>query len=222
MATTIIRYSDQDLLEFKELIDGKLANARQELSFMQEQIAELNENASEKQGGNWFDDSSINTELEMLGNMVIRQQQFVMNLENALIRIQNKTYGVCTVTGQLISKQRLLLVPHATKSVIAKEIENAEKAKQEAIAKAERESKERATALGSSAEKTEKTSKIISKIVKKPSKAAASKSSAAKDDDLDDLDLELELEEEESEFDDNIVTGMDMDDIADDQDYFDK
>lgn len=222
MATTIVRYSDQDLQEFKALIDGKLANARQELSFMQEQIAELNENASEKQGGNWFDDSSINTELEMLGNMVIRQQQFVMNLENALIRIQNKTYGVCTVTGQLISKQRLLLVPHATKSVIAKEIENAEKAKQEAIAKAERDSKERAAVLGPSSEKTEKQTKIISKIVKKPSKSASTKSSAAKDDDLDDLDLELEMEEEESEFDDNIVTGMDMDDIADDQDYFDK
>jgi hypothetical protein len=158
--------------------------------------------------------------LEMLNNMVIRQQQFVSNLENALVRIQNKTYGICMITGQLIDKKRLMLVPHATKSVIAKEIENAEKAKQEAMAKAEKDSAKVVDRELPEA-KEAKTPKIITKIVKKPTKAAAAKAAPAKEDDLDDLDLDLDLEED-SDYDSNIIGGMDMDDIADDQDYFDK
>ncbi len=220
MSTTIIRYSDEELLEFKALIDEKMATARQELNFMKEQIMEMNENASEKQGGNWFDDSSVHTELEMLNTMVIRQQQFVNNLENALIRIQNKTYGICMVTGQLIDKKRLMLVPHATKSVIAKEIENAEKAKLEAMAKAEKEVNAKSIDREISETKELKTPKIITKIVKKPTKSAG-KAPVVKDDDLDDLELELDLDDE-TDYDSNIITGMDMDDIADDQDYFDK
>lgn len=219
MSTNIIRYSDEDLIEFKALIDEKMATAKQELEFMKEQIMEMNENASEKQGGNWFDDSSVHTELEMLNNMVIRQQQFVSNLENALIRIQNKTYGICMVTGQLIDKKRLLLVPHATKSVIAKEIENAEKAKAEAIAKAEKDAASKS--LDREAENKEvKAPKIITKILKKATKSTG-KAAAIKDDDLEDLELELDMDDE-TEYDSNIVTGMDMDEIADDQDYFDK
>ena len=219
MSTTIIRYSDEELMEFKALIDEKMATAKQELEFMKEQIMEMNENASEKQGGNWFDDSSVHTELEMLNNMVIRQQQFVSNLENALIRIQNKTYGICMVTGQLINKKRLMLVPHATKSVIAKEIENAEKAKAEAIAKAEKEAASKS--LDREAENKEvKAPKIITKILKKSTKSTG-KAPVVKDDDLDDLELELDMDDD-TEYDSNIVTGMDMDEIADDQDYFDK
>lgn len=121
---SIVRYSDEELQEFKELIDKKLEKAYRELEFMREQILELNENTSDHQGGNWFDDSSLHLELEMLNNSVMRQQQFVRNLENALIRIQNKTYGICTVTGELIEKKRLMLVPHATKSVAAKDMIN--------------------------------------------------------------------------------------------------
>lgn len=217
MSSTIIRYSDEELEEFRVLIEEKLSVARNELEFMKEQITEMNENASEKQGGNWFDDSSIHTELEMLNNMVIRQQQFIHNLENALIRIQNKTYGICSVTGQLIDKNRLKLVPHATKSVVAKEIENAEKAKQEAIARAE---KEAAKASEKSGESADVKPKIITKIVKKSNKPATK--TAPKEEDLEDLDLDLDLEEEESDYDDTLINGMDMDDIADDQDYFDK
>jgi RNA polymerase-binding transcription factor DksA len=219
MSTTIIRYSDEELVEFKALIDEKMAIAKQELEFMKDQIMEMNENASEKQGGNWFDDSSVHTELEMLNNMVIRQQQFVNNLENALIRIQNKTYGICMVTGQLIDKKRLMLVPHATKSVIAKEIENAEKAKIEAMAKAEKDSS--AKSIDREVETKEvKTPKIITKIVKKPVKSTG-KAAPVKEDDLDDLELELDMDDD-ADYDSNIITGMDMDDIADDQDYFDK
>ena len=212
----IVRYSDEELAEFKKLIDSKLDQARQEYEYMREQIVELNENASEKQGGNWFDDSSIHTELEMLNSMVIRQQQFINNLENALIRIQNKTYGVCVVTGQLIEKQRLLLVPHATKSVAAKEIETEERKKQDAISKAsENQLKPIATEIA-----PEK--KIITKVVKKSTKND-SKSAPVKSDDLDDLELDLDIDEEDdSDYDSDMMTNMDMDEIADDQDYYDK
>lgn len=119
------RYSDKELAEFKALIDEKLLNARQELNYLQEQIVEMNENNADIQGSDWFDDSSIHSEVELLNNMAIRQRQFIQNLENALVRIENKTYGICTVTGNLIDKKRLLLVPHATKSIEAKHIEQA-------------------------------------------------------------------------------------------------
>lgn len=119
------RYSDQELAEFKLLIDEKLTAARKELNYLQEQIVEMNENNSDIQGSDWFDDSSIHSEVELLNNMAIRQRQFIQNLENALIRIENKTYGICIITGNLIDKKRLLLVPHATKSIEAKHIEQA-------------------------------------------------------------------------------------------------
>ena len=106
--------------EFKVLIDEKLTAARKEVQFLREQMLEINENSANQQSGDWTDESSSHTEMEMLNNMLSRQQQFMRNLENAVIRIQNKTYGICSMTGQLISKERLKLVPHATKSVEAK------------------------------------------------------------------------------------------------------
>ena len=119
------RYSDPELAEFKVIVDEKLQTSRQELNYLQEQIVEMNENNADIQGSDWFDDSSIHSEVELLNNMAIRQRQFIQNLENALVRIENKTYGICTVTGNLIDKKRLLLVPHATKSIEAKHIEQA-------------------------------------------------------------------------------------------------
>lgn len=119
------RYSDKELAEFKVIIDEKLLTSRQELNYLQEQIVEMNENNADIQGSDWFDDSSIHSEVELLNNMAIRQRQFIQNLENALIRIDNKTYGICIVTGNLIDKKRLQLVPHATKSIEAKHIEQA-------------------------------------------------------------------------------------------------
>lgn len=120
MAATTVRYSDEELHEFKVLIEEKLEKAHQEVAFVREQMLEINENSSNQQSGDWTDESSSHTEMEMLGNMLARQQQFIRNLENALIRIQNKTYGICSITGQLIDKNRLRLVPHATKSVEGK------------------------------------------------------------------------------------------------------
>ncbi len=120
MAVPSVRYSDEDLHEFKVLIDEKLDAARKEVQYLREQMLEINENSANQQSGDWTDESSSHTEMEMLNNMLARQQQFIRNLENAIIRIQNKTYGICATSGQLISKERLKLVPHATKSVEAK------------------------------------------------------------------------------------------------------
>jgi RNA polymerase-binding transcription factor DksA len=115
-----VRFSDAELLEFSELIKKKLEHAKTEFEFISNQISDLNGNGSDREGGDFMDDSNKQSELELLNNMVFRQKQFIRNLENALIRIRNKTYGICTVTGQLIDKKRLELVPHATKSVAGK------------------------------------------------------------------------------------------------------
>ena len=99
-----VRYSDEDLREFKTLIDEKLEKASQELAFTQSQIKEANESNASQQSGDWTDESSNHTEMELLTSMMARQQHFIQSLESALIRIQNKSYGICTVTGQLIDK----------------------------------------------------------------------------------------------------------------------
>ena len=120
-----VRYSDEDLQEFKVLIEEKLALSQEELNTTQQKIDDLNENGFNQQGGDWYDDSTAHTDLEMLQRMLTRQQRHVQDLKNALLRIHNKTYGICTVTGNLIEKERLRLVPHATKSVDGKNIANA-------------------------------------------------------------------------------------------------
>ena len=122
-----IRYSDEDLQEFKVLIDSKLTQAQEELNTTQQQIADLNENGFNQQGGDWYDDSTTHTDLEMLQRMMVRQQRYVQDLKNALLRIHNKTYGICSVTGVLIDKSRLRLVPHATKSIDGKNLANSGK-----------------------------------------------------------------------------------------------
>ena len=119
-----VRYSDEDLQEFKVLIEGKLQLAQDELNTTQQQIDDLNENGLNQQGGDWYDDSTAHPDLEMLQRMLTRQQRHVQDLKNALLRVQNKTYGICIVTGNLIEKERLRLVPHATKSVDGKNIAN--------------------------------------------------------------------------------------------------
>lgn len=120
-----VRYSDEELQEFKAIVEDKLAQAQEELRTTEQQIADLNENGFNQQGGDWYDDSTAHTDLEMLQRMMSRQQRFVQDLKNALLRIQNKTYGICIVTGELISKERLRLVPHATKSIDGKAMANA-------------------------------------------------------------------------------------------------
>jgi RNA polymerase-binding transcription factor DksA len=112
------RYSDEDLAVFKNQIEQKLEISFQQLKFLLDRI----ENISESTGndGDWMDDSSNAQDTEMLHAMVGRQRKHIRDLENALIRIQNKRYGICIVTGQLIDKRRLMAVLTTTKSLEAK------------------------------------------------------------------------------------------------------
>ena len=116
----ILRYSDAELDEFREIIETKLSRATKHLTELQEQIVEITENTSDEHGGDWVDDSSINNDVEMLNNMAIRQRVHIQDLQNALVRIKNKSYGICIITGELIDKRRLLAVPTTTKSMAAK------------------------------------------------------------------------------------------------------
>lgn len=115
-----IRYSDQELQEFKKNIEKKIANVREDLEYLSSNITDLNESSLDSRRADWVDDSSLNADKDRLNNMFSRQRQFLTSLEAALLRIQNKSYGICTVTGKLIDKRRLKVVPHATKSVEAK------------------------------------------------------------------------------------------------------
>ena len=113
------RYSDKELAEFRELIEKKLASAREELKAYQDQIKATEDN-DDDQKYTGLEDGTGTVEKEYLNNMAGRQIKFIQNLENAMIRIENKTYGICRKTGKLIEKQRLLAVPHATLSMEAK------------------------------------------------------------------------------------------------------
>ncbi len=113
------RYSDEELEEFRVLIQGKLKEAREQLDFYLLQLRELSNSADSKIRG--LDDGTGTSEMEEIQGNAARQQKLIRHLENALIRIDNKVYGICRETGQMIPKQRLLVVPHATLCVGAKE-----------------------------------------------------------------------------------------------------
>ena len=117
--TGVTRYSDEDLAVFKELLEKKLAKAQKEMDYLREQLLELTENADDDRG-DWMDDSANGNEIEFLNTMTIRIRKHVRDLENALLRIRNRTYGVCLITGDLIDKKRLMAVPTATKSLAGK------------------------------------------------------------------------------------------------------
>jgi RNA polymerase-binding transcription factor DksA len=114
----VYRYSDEELNEFKELILGRLDVARKELEYLQGQMRGKEDNSTERHLT--IEDGSAAMELEQLGQLASRQILFINNLEKALLRIQNKTYGICRETGKLIDKARLRAVPHATLSIEAK------------------------------------------------------------------------------------------------------
>jgi DnaK suppressor protein len=113
------RYSDEELEEFKVLIEGKLEKAKEQLGFYLKELEDMADNPDSKLKG--LDDGLSTVENERLTNMASRQRKHIQHLENALIRIQNKVYGVCRETGKLISKERLRAVPHATLSIEAKQ-----------------------------------------------------------------------------------------------------
>jgi RNA polymerase-binding protein DksA len=113
------RYSDEELEEFRALIEEKLKKAREQLQFYRQQLKENADNPDSKVKG--LDDGISTAENERLISMAARQQKLIKHLENALIRIENKVYGICRETGKLISKERLRAVPHATLCIEAKQ-----------------------------------------------------------------------------------------------------
>ncbi len=119
---SIVMYSDSDLMEFKELIQRKLGSAKKELAYLQGLITRKDDMGGDEGDGRYMtmEDGSLSMEREQLSQMASRQITFVDHLEKALMRIENKTYGVCRITGKLIDKARLRAVPHATLSIEAK------------------------------------------------------------------------------------------------------
>ena len=117
------RYSDEELKEFETLIMKKLNKAREEFRILKETLNRNNDAGTDAtSGGNTkvLEDGAETAEKENLSQLAARQQKYIMNLENALVRIKNGTYGICTVTGKLIPKERLIAVPHTTQSIEAK------------------------------------------------------------------------------------------------------
>lgn len=117
------RYSDEELREFENLINEKLEKARSEYRILKETLNRNNDEGTDAtSGGNTkvLEDGAETAEKENLSQLAARQQKYITNLENALVRIKNGTYGICTVTGKLIPKERLIAVPHTTQSIEAK------------------------------------------------------------------------------------------------------
>ncbi len=120
-----MRYSDNDLVEFREIITRKLDAAKKELTYLQGLITRKEEGGDMDEGRYMtMEDGSVSMEREQLSQMASRQITFIDHLEKAMMRIENKTYGICRVTGQLIDKARLRAVPHATLSIEAKQTMN--------------------------------------------------------------------------------------------------
>lgn len=122
LGAPIVRYSDADLTEFRELIQRKLESAKKELAYLQGLITRKDEMGGDNDDARYMtmEDGSMSMEREQLSQMASRQITFIDHLEKAIMRIENKTYGICRVTGRLIDKARLRAVPHATLSIEAK------------------------------------------------------------------------------------------------------
>jgi DnaK suppressor protein len=117
------RYSDEELAIFKALIEKKIAAATLDLEELKNSLSHKDDNGTDDtiHSFNMMEDGAGTLTREEIAQLALRQEKFVKNLENALVRIQNKTYGICRVTGKLIQKERLMAVPHATLSMEAKE-----------------------------------------------------------------------------------------------------
>ncbi|RZJ59022.1 MAG: TraR/DksA family transcriptional regulator [Flavobacterium sp.] len=120
-----IRYSDADLAEFRELISKKIDKAKSDLDLIKSAYMNDLNNGTDDTSPTFkaFEEGSETMSKEANSQLAIRQEKFIRDLKNALIRIENKTYGICKVTGKLINKDRLKLVPHATMSIEAKNLQ---------------------------------------------------------------------------------------------------
>ena len=115
----VTRYSDEELAVFEALINDRISKANDQLEFYKSQISELGENEDSKFKS--LGESTTAFDTERLYDLASRQRKLIQHLENAKLRIHNKVYGICRETGKLISKERLMAVPHATLSIEAKQ-----------------------------------------------------------------------------------------------------
>ncbi|GGG37519.1 molecular chaperone DnaK [Croceivirga lutea] len=120
-----IRYSDADLAEFKSIIEEKIEKAKSHLDLLKSSYMNDGNNGTDDTSPTFkaFEEGSETMSKEANTQLAIRQEKFIRDLKNALLRIENKTYGICRVTGKLINKERLKLVPHATLSIEAKNMQ---------------------------------------------------------------------------------------------------
>lgn len=119
------RYTDAELEEFRVLINEKLDKAKEQLALIQSAYKNDSNNGTDDTSPTFkaFDEGSEVMSKEANSQLAIRQEKFIRDLKNALIRIENKTYGICRVTGKLIKPERLRIVPHATLSIEAKNMQ---------------------------------------------------------------------------------------------------
>jgi DnaK suppressor protein len=122
MSQEPMRYSREELLEFQEIIQEKLNNAKKEVAFIKETLSRRNDTGTDNTASSAkvLEDGADTAEKESLNQLASRQLKFIQQLENALIRIRNGSYGVCIATGKLIPKERLRAVPHTQHSIEAK------------------------------------------------------------------------------------------------------
>tara|TARA_Y100001936_G_C15893199_1_gene569157 strand:- start:454 stop:837 length:384 start_codon:yes stop_codon:yes gene_type:complete len=120
------RYTDTELERFKKLIVKKIDQAKQDLDLLKSAYMNDSDNGTDDTSPTFkaFEEGSETMSKEANTQLALRQEKFIRDLKNALIRIENKTYGVCRVTGKLIKKKRLMVVPHATLSIEAKNMQN--------------------------------------------------------------------------------------------------
>ncbi|MBC6997748.1 MULTISPECIES: TraR/DksA family transcriptional regulator [Bacteroidota] len=120
-----VRYSDKDLAEFKVLIEEKIEKAKSHLELLKSSYMNDGNNGTDDTSPTFkaFEEGSETMSKEANTQLAIRQEKFIRDLKNAILRIENKTYGICRVTGKLINKERLKLVPHATLSIEAKNMQ---------------------------------------------------------------------------------------------------
>ena len=120
-----VRYSDKELEEFRVLIDKKIEKAKSHLDLLKSSYMNDGNNGTDDTAPTFkaFEEGSETMSKEANTQLAIRQEKFIRDLKNALLRIENKTYGICRVTGKLINKERLKLVPHATLSIEAKNMQ---------------------------------------------------------------------------------------------------
>ena len=120
------RYTDKELERFKKLIVQKIDQAKQDLDLLKSAYMNDSNNGTDDTSPTFkaFEEGSETMSEEANTQLALRQEKFIRDLKNALMRIENKTYGVCRITGKLIKKKRLMIVPHATLSIEAKNMQN--------------------------------------------------------------------------------------------------